>query len=1040
MFESARGRKQTRTVLLGTLVLLATYAGLAFFHLSVLYRSSVDETKSVATSFAQTVERVLNSDLRGIAVALDAFASDVADVADLSSDAILSSLERMEAVNPAIVKTSLIAADGTAVNLDKRSPAGRKDFGDREYFRHHRADNSQNIYIDGPFSGRLIDRQYLTLSRRVDGADGQFRGVVVAAIDLESYSAGLYQLETGPIDVIGVFRDDGLLLLRVPDPFKLAGTSFSGYPLFAEHLKKADAGFYLAPEQSDGATRYVAYSRVAGFPLIVGVTVSTSTALSEWWSAMVFQALQALAVVVGVGGLMWAILSAINRRVESEHGLAETSTELASVRTRHRSMLDALPANIALLDADGTIVDLNSDWRAFGERNNFSDRNEGRGANYLSVCEAAAARGSDDAARVANGLRAILGGDPRRFEMDYPCHSRDEQRWSHLMLAPIDLGDRRGAVAMHFDVTARKLTEIALSEERHRLRRLTEEVPGVVFEATLDGDGTVRWRSLSERSRDLFGISPRDAREGGDVLANVLPPDELNAVSAAFQAHLREGRDLDCEFRVRRPDGETRFVRAVAVSGDDDGRRRSDGIFLDVTAERKAVASLAFISTHDILTGLLNRTAFLRRLDGVIEAPPDDAGTIAVYVVGVDDFGDIGDAYGMEIGDAVLSATAQRLVKVAGAGSVVARISGERFAVLQSPSDPRAPAALAEAILAHFREPLDVPGQSLSFSVSIGIARPEARTDTAAVLITGAERALRRARRSGRGTYRFDEMHSGLETQTRLALKAGLARALANGEFVIHYQPRVRLSDGVVTGCEALLRWQHPVFGMQSPAKFIPVAEQSGQIVEIGRWVLHEACRQAKQWLETGNPDLRIAVNISAVQVTQSDIVATVETILAETGLPASALELEMTEAVAFDQSLRGQLDRVHDLGVSIAIDDFGTGFSSLGTLRSFPLDILKIDQSFVRKAPEIAADRVVVGTIVELARGLKLLTVAEGVETIEQAVMLHALGCDEIQGYYIAMPMEAADFGWFLETGKERARRKLQPLYSDAPQLVEGG
>ena len=227
---------------------------------------------------------------------------------------------------------------------------------------------------------------------------------------------------------------------------------------------------------------------------------------------------------------------------------------------------------------------------------------------------------------------------------------------------------------------------------------------------------------------------------------------------------------------------------------------------------------------------------------------------------------------------------------------------------------------------------------------------------------------------------------------------------------------------------------------MQPPAKFIPVAEQSGQIVEIGKWVLKEACRQGRHWLDAGYPDLRIAVNISAVQVSQSNIVETIEAALSETGLPAAALELELTEAVAFDRTLREQFDRLHAIGVSIAIDDFGTGFSSLGTLRSFPVDILKIDQSFVRKAPEVAADRVVVATVVDLARGLQLMTVAEGVETIEQAVLLHSLGCDEIQGYYIAMPMEAADFEWFLETGREHVRRKLRPLYPDGPRIIDGG
>jgi hypothetical protein len=302
---------------------MAIYAVSTFASLYGLYRSSIDETKSVVASFAQTVERVLSSDLRGIAVALDAFASEAGGVADMSSDALLDALQRMQAANPLIVKTSLITADGRAADPEDLLPTGEKHFGDRAYFKFHRAEHNQEIYLEGPLAGRLLDRPYMTLSRRLDGRDGEFRGVVVAAIDLESYSTGLYRLETGPIDVIAVFRDDGIMLLRVPDTLKVAGTSFLSCPLFIEHLKRGDTGFYLAPEQSDGATRYVAYSRVGGFPLIVAVTVSMSTALAEWQSARAFQALQAVTVAIGMGGLAWATAVSIRRRVEVERDLAE---------------------------------------------------------------------------------------------------------------------------------------------------------------------------------------------------------------------------------------------------------------------------------------------------------------------------------------------------------------------------------------------------------------------------------------------------------------------------------------------------------------------------------------------------------------------------------------------------------------------------------------------------------------------------------------------------------------------------------------------
>jgi len=445
------------------------------------------------------------------------------------------------------------------------------------------------------------------------------------------------------------------------------------------------------------------------------------------------------------------------------------------------------------------------------------------------------------------------------------------------------------------------------------------------------------------------------------------------------------------------------------------------------SALRKLNAELQYRATHHPLTELPNRMLMLQRIDEAI-AQANGGGVnnhphFAILYLDMDRFKAVNDAYGHSFGSRVLKAAGGALTRLVGPQDTVAHLTGDRFLILLANlRDADDAEHLTRRILTGIREPLSVEGVNIQIGATIGVSLYPQHGNTADMLITHADIAMYAAKRAGRGSWCVYTPEMGAAVQQRAELETHLREAMDANFDQLHlvYQPQASLASGRITGCEVLLRWTHPQLGVISPARFIPVAEESGLIMALGDWVLTTACRQTKAWLDAGLLPLRTAVNLSMRQFLQQDVVAWVTDTLARTGLPAQYLELEITESLLPHdvEKAIATLQRLRELGVTLALDDFGTGYSNLSYLKRFPIDVLKIDQSFIRAAVTSQEDTAIVRTVITLAHQLHFKTLAEGVETAEQLRFLRELGCEEMQGYYFSRPLDAQGFAALLERG----------------------
>jgi len=430
--------------------------------------------------------------------------------------------------------------------------------------------------------------------------------------------------------------------------------------------------------------------------------------------------------------------------------------------------------------------------------------------------------------------------------------------------------------------------------------------------------------------------------------------------------------------------------------------------FEDITEWEQAQAQISHMARHDALTSLPNRTLFREELEQALSmVKPADQ--LAVLCLDLDHFKKINDTLGHPIGDALLSQVAARLRQCAGPNDTVARLGGDEFAVVQfcRGCDPSAVPALASQIVEAVAAPYEINGHQLVIGVSIGISLAPEDGDNPDALLKNADLALYRAKADGRGTYRFFEAGMDARAQARRLLELDLRLALQRNEFEVHYQPIRDIASDEIVVCEALVRWKHPLRGLIGPNQFIPLAEENGLIIKLGEWVLRTACRDAARWSTAC-----VAVNLSPAQFKNPDLVATVKSALGDSGLPASRLELEITESVLLQNSeaTRGILHELRALGLKISLDDFGTGYSSLSYLRSFPFDKIKIDRSFVSELASSNDSLAIVRAVTGLGKSLGIVTTAEGVETDAQLEMLSREGCDQAQGYLISKPRPIAE------------------------------
>ena len=444
-------------------------------------------------------------------------------------------------------------------------------------------------------------------------------------------------------------------------------------------------------------------------------------------------------------------------------------------------------------------------------------------------------------------------------------------------------------------------------------------------------------------------------------------------------------------------------------------------VFRDVSAARAMVVQMTHSAEHDFLTGLPNRMLFNDRLSQAITLAPRHNKKVGVLFLDLDGFKHINDSLGHPIGDKLLQSIAKCLVNCVRSSDTVSRQGGDEFVVLLSEMEQSEDAAIsALRMLQAVAEPHSIDHHDLHVTTSIGVSVYPDDGKDAETLIKNADTAMYQAKENGRQSYQFFKPAMNVRAVERQSIEENLRRALERQEFLLHYQPKINLRTGEITGAEALIRWTHPTRGPVSPAQFIPIAEDCGLILPIGQWVLREACKQARAWVDAGLPLATMAVNISSMEFRDDGFLESVFTTLKETGLDPKSLELELTESVLMKraESAASVLKTLRASGVQIAVDDFGTGYSSLSYLRKFPIDALKIDQSFVRQITTARDDTTIVTAVISMGRSLNLRVVAEGVETQEELEFLREHQCDEAQGYYFSRPVLPQHFAKLLKTG----------------------
>ncbi len=624
-------------------------------------------------------------------------------------------------------------------------------------------------------------------------------------------------------------------------------------------------------------------------------------------------------------------------------------------------------------------------------------------------------RHPDDRDLVHDAFDAILGLG-RDFEVEFRVrHADGSWRWVANIGRAVEF-DQRGRASrmlgLQIDITERKEAQLALARSEELLRQLAGNIPEAFWVREADSE---RILYASPGWHAITGAPPLTSLQ--DVW-KIVHPDDLERVQAEVRAAWAGG--LDQEYRFLRADGELRWLRVrsfpIRGTGGDSGRVAV--VAEDVTEKKAGEQRLLQLAHYDHLTDLPNRAYFSEALERILGQARRGGWTVGVLFIDLDRFKGVNDTLGHAAGDELLQQVAGRLLRCVRVRDVVGRLGGDEYALILPALDrPEHAGSVAAKILESFARPFEIGGRELFVTPSLGITLFPADGAEAGELLRNADAAMYRAKEEGRNTYRYYTAQMNRLAAEKLELEGLLRHALERGELLLHYQPKLDLASGRVSGLEALLRWQRPGVGLVAPGEFIPLLEETGLIVPVGDWVVAEACRQLKAWRAEGAPTVPIAVNLSARQFREKDLAERLVHATRAHEVAPGELELEITESalMSHDADVVAALGALRAAGMRIALDDFGTGYSSLSYLKRFPIDALKIDQSFVSGVLSDPNDAAIALSVIGIGRSLGLRVIAEGVESEAQFEFLRANRCDEAQGYLIARPAGAEEIAGFM-------------------------
>ncbi|MDQ2075979.1 EAL domain-containing protein [Marinimicrobium sp. ABcell2] len=707
----------------------------------------------------------------------------------------------------------------------------------------------------------------------------------------------------------------------------------------------------------------------------------------------------------------------LEERVAERTAELETLAQtLQSERNLMRTLIDSMPDNIFAKDAQSKFLLANhSVARGMGTTpENLLGKDD-----FDFFPQKMAQSFFDDEQRIVQTGKPLL-------DLEEPAVDKGtgKIRWLLTSKVPVRDADGKvvGLVGIGRDITARREAEQASRESEARFRSLTD----------LSSD----WYWEQGKGLQFVAMTHANAKSGylstevmGKILQQLPNTMPLSGTWLEYESLVAERKPFrDLELRRAMPDGEAVYL---SLSGlpifDQDGTFKGyRGIGRDITERKSSEERVQYLATHDSLTGLPNRTMFSQILNISIESARRYGRKLAVIFIDLDRFKNINDTLGHDAGDILLKEMAQRLGNSLRSCDVVARLGGDEFVVLvQELEDAEQVGKVARKILSAAIKPVIVLGQEVRVTASVGICMYPEDAEDEQTLMKNADIAMYRAKEEGKNTYQFYSPDIKARSLERLVLENNLRLAIERNEFFLHYQAKRDLKTGAIAGVEALVRWQHPELGVVSPAQFIPLAEETGLIVLIGRWVLKTACAQNVAWQKQGLPPLCMAVNLSVRQFFDEGLVDDVSAALQESGMAPELLEMEITEGMVMQDSERAIkiLTSIKALGVRLAIDDFGVGYSSLAQIKRFPIDTLKVDSSFIREIPKNLEDRAITEAIIAMGRTLSLTVVAEGVETVEQETFLRDHACDQSQGYYFSRPITSDEFVKLMKQQPEAIR-----------------
>jgi diguanylate cyclase (GGDEF)-like protein len=907
------------------------------------------------------------------------------------------------------IELGIVGADGFIKQSSKGPLANPIYVGDRAHFKFQAGTTADELFISAPVRGHISGKLAIELTRRLTKPDGIFDGMVGSSLDVQILEKFFSSLDIGRGGVVSLVGLDGVVRARGggdPNSENFTGVSIINSPMFSA-LRQAQDGHYWNTTNSsarfDNIIRLMSYRTVTGLPLVAVVGIpkegifrqSDETLRHYVLAGIVLTAIVLVVMVLGAGGR--ARVLSTNAELQSSKKSIEQSNLLL------HTALANMSHGLSMFDRDLRLIMCND---RYVEMYDLGPELIKPGTTLRSILEARVSTklSREDAQRFVRArLEDVVAGNSRYIE-----NKLSDDRTIAVNFQAMADG---GWVAIHHDITERKITERALIDSADALKQSNAR-----FAAALQNmsqglcmiDAEQRILVANERYRQIYNLSEDLVKPGtslGQIIeyraasGNYNGPDPAEYIAAQF----RNSTDIE-----KLGSGRVVMILRHAMA---------DGCWLttheDITERWRTETRVAYLAHHDALTGLANRPSLVDKIEDACSRYRWRSEEFNVLMVDLDRFKQVNDTFGHPSGDELLKQVADRLKGTLRETDVLARLGGDEFAIIQADDSKQtdAAAALADKIITLIAAPFSIDGIDVGIGASIGIALAPEHGTHADDLLKKADLALYHAKSSGRNRYAIFESALGQAAVEKHTLENELRRALARNEFEVHYQPVVDSHTLKMRGAEALIRWRHPERGLIPPDQFIPLAEESGTILQIGEWVLETACKEAVKWPSS----VKVAVNLSAVQLRSSSLLDYVMCVLVETGLPPERLELEVTETALIEHGAdcMALLHKLKNLGITVALDDFGTGYSSLNQLTMFPFDKIKIDKSFTRNMTNRADCAAIISAVLALAHSLDIETTAEGVEKEDQLRILRMAGVSTVQGYLIQRPCPASELNF---------------------------